>query len=506
MMQPITLILREGVSYRPDNLAECRVRLVSGAEEEYAASWTGWQKIIARILNLRLSTTRLPGIQPDEFSEDTASEEETETEWADADDGKAALARPTLSGGFRLGHLVGSGTLAADEVNDLPAVILEILPKIAARKDDHGELDTHLDRQGLRRMWSYACDLNLREDERATSVDDSRLPLHEWLIQRFLKQVDTLLARGIRASYVEHEDNLTTVRGRLSIRDNLRQNAHAPHRFYCRFEEFSPNRPENRLIKSAILAVRNQTQVDESRRSATHLLEWLHEIPESTDIGRDFSQWRSDRLMSHYQDIRPTCEWILRSLSATPVTGQQAMLGRFVRMHDVFERYVTRWMKERVQRQDGYRVYGQGEGAQSTRILCDGNGGHQMRPDIRIYRQSSGKDQCVAILDAKWKPPRNDGKVASREDFYQMYAYASHWLGESMEETEARLIGLVYPTTQGKDTSVSFEYVNLPRVTGFAFKFQLPYQDDSGTWREGYLLGHETSDNIPYFMRLRPIE
>jgi 5-methylcytosine-specific restriction enzyme subunit McrC len=498
MMQPITLILREGVSYRPDNLAECTVRLVSSAEEEYGATWTGWPKIIARILNLRLSTTRLPGIQSDEFSEDAASEEEAETEWADADDGKAALARPTLSGGFRLGHLVGSGTLAADEVNDLPAVILEILPKITAQNGDDGVQDAETDRLGLRRMWSYACDLNLREDERATSVDDSRLPLHEWLIHRFLKQVDTLLARGIRASYVEHEDNLTTVRGRLSVRDNLTQNVHAPHRFYCRFEEFSPNRPENRLIKSAINTVRYQTHVEESRRSAAHLLEWLHEIPESTDIGRDFSQWRSDRLMSHYQDIRPTCEWILRSLSATPVTGQKALFGRFVRMNDVFERYVTRWMQERVQRQEGYRVYGQGEGEQSTWDLCKGDGGHQMRPDIRVYRSSSSvKPDCVAILDAKWKPPRADGKLASREDFYQMYAYASHWLGASMEETEARLIGLVYPTTNEQDISKRFRYDNLADVEGRSLKFLLPRRVGD-VWREGYLIDGATRGIAAY--------
>jgi 5-methylcytosine-specific restriction enzyme subunit McrC len=322
--------------------------------------------------------------------------------------------------------------------------------------------------------------------------------LHEWLIQRFLKQVDTLLARGIRASYLEHEDNLTTVKGRLSIWDNLRENAHAPHRFYCRFEEFSPNRPENRLIKSAILAVRNQTQVEESRRSATHLLEWLHEIPESTDIGSDFSQWRSDRLMSHYQEIHPTCEWILRSLSPTPVTGQQALFGRFVRMNDVFERYVTRWMQEHVHSEDDFRVYGQGEGEQSTWYLCDGEGGHKMRPDIRVYRSSSSvKPDCMAILDAKWKPPRVDGKLASREDFYQMYAYASHWLGASMEETEARLIGLVYPTANELDISKRFRYGNLSDVEGVVLKFLLPQPIGDG-WREGYLIDGETRGLATY--------
>jgi 5-methylcytosine-specific restriction enzyme subunit McrC len=496
MMRPISLILREGASYDPNSLPKCRVQGKLGTGQ-YDDDEINWPAIIERIVKLRLSTTRLPGVQPEELSEDAASELEADTEWADLKDEKVSLARPTPCGGFRLGHLVGSATLLVDDAGDSPPVTLEILPKITAQNGDDGVQDAEMDRLGLRRMWGYACDLNLREDERVNSVDESRLPLHEWLIQRFLKQVDTLLARGIRASYLEHEDNITTVRGRLSIRDNLSLNAHAPHRFYCRFEEFSPNRPENRLIKSAILAVRNQTQVEESRRSAAHLAEWLHEIPESTDIGRDFSQWRSDRLMSHYQEIHPTCEWILRSLSATPVTGQQAMLGRFVRMNDVFERYVTRWMQERVQRKDGYQVYGQGEGEQSTWNLCDGDGGHQMRPDIRIYRQSSGKPDCVAILDAKWKPPRNDGKLASREDFYQMYAYASHWLGESMEETEARLIGLVYPTTNEQDISKRFRYGNLSDVEGVALKFLLPQPIGDG-WREGYLIDGETRGLATY--------
>ena len=495
-MRPITLILREGASYKPEDLANCRVPVVAKTDE-HDAKWSGWSKIIALILDLQLSTTRLPGLQPDELSEDAASEVEAENKWADAHESKAILARLGPHGGFRLGHLVGSGTLAADEASDMPAVTLEILPKIAARHSDDPILNAEQDRQGLRRMWSYACDLNLREDERVNSVDDSRLPLHEWLIQRFLKQAATLLARGIRASYLEQQDNLTTVRGRLSVRENLSQNAHAPHRFYCRFEEFSPNRPENRLIKLAILAVRNQTQVEMSRRSAANLLEWLHEIPESTDIGRDFSQWRSDRLMSHYQEIRPTCEWILRSLSATPVTGQQALFGRFVRMNDVFERYVTRWMQEHSQHQDNFRVYGQGEGKQSTWNLCNSNGGHQMRPDIRIYRRSPGKSRCVAILDAKWKPSRNDGKLASREDFYQMYAYASHWLGESTAEPETRLIGLVYPTTNEQEVSQSFRYDNLIGVEGKALKFLLP-QRVGDRWREGYLMDEGSRAIVPY--------
>jgi len=387
--------------------------------------------------------------------------------------------------------LVGSATLQWHPSDDLPPVAVEVLPKIA-----HGNEED--DRAGLRRMWEYACELNLREEEQANEADDAKMPLHEWLIQRFLKQVEQLVARGIRAHYLEEEDNLLTVRGRLSVQENLRQNTHAPHRFYCRFEEFSPNRPENRLIKSAILAVRAHTQVPDTRRRAAHLAEWLHEVPVSPGVSRDFSLWRTDRLMTHYLEIRPTCEWILRCQSASPVAGLQSMIGRFVRMNDVFERYVTRWMQETMQ--GNYQVLGQSEG-ESTLPLCKDTHDrpeYQMRPDIRVVCCSASQKDCVAILDAKWKPSNKDGKLASGGDLYQMFAYASHWLSGSDYEDTPRLIGLIYPTTNERETSHTFSYPKLAHVTGRVLRFHLPRRTTDGRWREGFLVDQATHDEWPY--------
>lgn len=483
----IRLVLREGKTYSPK---EIRVHIEENQPtNEVTANLPDdlAERIIAALIEMKLPSTRLPVGSPFPLSEDAENEEALEDQSVD---NKVYLARPTRNGGLALRHLVGSATIQWHPSEGLPPVAVEVLPKITHGNDED-------DRAGLRRMWEYACDLNLREEEQVNEADDARMPLHEWLIQRFLRQVEKLLARGIRAQYVENEDNLLTVRGRLSIQENLRQNKHAPHRFYCRFEEFSPNRPENRLIKSAILAVRAQTQVPNTRRRAAHLAEWLHEVPSSSDVSRDFTLWRTDRLMTHYLEIRPTCEWILRSQSASPVTGLHSMIGRFVRMNDVFERYITRWMQERVE--GDYRVIGQGEDG-GIRPLCKhshGQPAYQMRPDIRIVCRSAATKACVAILDAKWKPTSSDGKLASGGDLYQLFAYASHWLHDFDHEATPRLIGLVYPTTSEKDPAETFTYPMLTGITGRALKFYLPRRVE-GRWCEGFLVDQAEQTIAPY--------
>ena len=209
--------------------------------------------------------------------------------------------------------------------------------------------------------------------------------------------------------------------------------------------------------------------------------------------------------MTHYQEIRPTCEWILLERAPTPTAGRQALFGRFVRMNDVFERYVTRWMQERMT--EDHAVAGPGEGHDSTLPLCQDQGGHQMRPDIRIHHIQGRSRRCSAVLDAKWKKSRDDRKIASREDFYQMYAYASHWLRTQPKEEMSppdTLIGLVYPSVNPGDASIPFVFSELSDygVRGASLKFLLPQRaaGAGGTnWLEGFLLDGLTA--LPDWMK-----
>lgn len=398
-----------------------------------------------------------------------------------------SVVEPWGTGQFRVRNLVGSAQLPHCGLQ------VEILPKlmVGTAADDEQRRGQH--RATLMRMWQFAADLQLRDDDRQAPMEMAQLPLHEWLVQRFLRQVQALLSRGLRFEYIEREDNQTTARGRLMVGANMRINALAPHRFYCRFEELSPDRPENRLIRSALDRVMQRTANVQSRRTAASLADWMHDVPPSRRIAHDLSLWRDDRLMAHYKEIRSTCRWILEEQVSSPVSGKQAMFGRFVRMNDVFERYVARWMAQQLCSQQGnrFKLLDQTSGdSRARKELFMPNGlQNPMKPDMLLFG-SEAQSGCLAILDAKWKQP-DVRELASRADLYQIYAYASHWLADGGGD---RVVALVYPQLHGTDLRhpQPFSFPNLKGVQGMALWFQLPAWNGN-RWTEGFIIDEKTA-------------
>ncbi len=382
---------------------------------------------------------------------------------------------------WKVGGLVGSGRLPKS------GLVFEVLPKVTAGSSDD---DLQAARLSLRRMWSFAADLPLNRDENRAEVAAEHMPLHEWLAQRFLGEVEALLRRGIRLQYVEHEDNLSTLRGRLLPLQNIRHNAFAPHRFYCRFEVLSPDRPENRLIRSA-LAVLVRHSCERNRRRAADLSERMHEVPFSRNVANDFAAWRDDRLMAHYREIRDTCGWILNRRGTAPVRAEQSMRGCFARMHRVFERYVSRWIAQELQAKgEDHRLIDQlSRSAGTTHVRknlwqWEERGGRwtQMRPDMLVYGDDA---QCQMVLDTKWKRHQGDEHI-SQADIYQMFAYTMHWLPPNAGGVVQK-IGLVYPTVEQGGVARRFRFASLERIRGLAVKFKLPRREAAQQrWDEGF--------------------
>lgn len=482
-MPKACLFLYEGETLEKSDLEDRVNRLINDSRPKGNASVS---QAVEALLGLRIRRSAITlGETADEAWEDESSDASSQAQ-------DVAVVQRWGSDKVRVGHLVGSALLPGTGLQ------LEILPKVMEQVNNP---EQH--RQSLMRMWQFASDLQMRDDDGEAFMALAKLPLHEWLIQRFLQQVRALLRRGLRFQYVEQEENLTTARGRLLVSANMRVNALAPHRFYCRFEEMSPNRPENRLIRSALDKARRLTAHDPSRKEAAALADWMHEVPPSRNVAHDFSSWRDDRLMAHYREIRSTCRWILEEQVAAPVGGQVAMFGRFVRMNDVFERYVARWMAQKLG--DSHVLVAQGAGDARARKTLFEPGGLQspMKPDMLLF-EPGAKSSCMAILDAKWKRPEQ-GQLASRGDLYQIYAYASHWM-DGGEGDGDRVVALVYPQLphEAARQPQPFSFPKLAKVKGFALWFELPVWNGKD-WREGLVIQKEAKLS-PWMLECRLME
>lgn len=309
---------------------------------------------------------------------------------------------------------------------------IEILPK---HVEGGGPQTVRQSRSLLRRMLASALDLSPRETDEA-SLEQFDHPLTEWVMQRFLLALDQLVKRGMRRDYLRVEEMQPYLRGQLDMACQMRTPPGRAHLFSICHDVFSVDRPENRLLKSALSRVMYAAQEAENWRLASTLLCLLDEVPPSRDVAADFKAWRSDRLMAHYEPVRPWCELVLSHQVPLAVAGDTRGLSLMFPMEKLFERYVGRAVRSQLP--SGYRLTEQA--ARHSLCTHDGTGFFRLRPDFLV--EGDGR---IWVLDAKWKTidsaRRDERYQMNQADFYQLHAYGHHYLAGHGE------LALIYPMT-----------------------------------------------------------
>lgn len=320
--------------------------------------------------------------------------------------------------------------------------IIEVLPKI--HDAEHFELKA---RQLLCRLILDAMELPTREAENA-SLALKHNCLSEWVIAQFLAELDYLLKRGLRFDYLRVEEEQRYLRGQLNVVQQLRQPPGRQHHFQIRHDIFVPNRAENRLLMTALQLVCKSTQDAENWRLAHELRSQLLELPSSSDIAADFKAWRDDRLMAHYQAIKPWLELILYQRMPLSTVGDYRGISLLFPMERLFEVTVAKALQKAA-----VAVTGSSKAIKTqcrTAFLCSHqqHAWFQLKPDL-----SAEFDGHQWIMDTKWK--RLDLKESaskfglSQQDFYQMFAYGHKYL-----VCNGSLV-LIYPAWQGFPASTA---------------------------------------------------
>jgi len=320
---------------------------------------------------------------------------------------------------------------------------LEILPK-------HHEQDDCLvkSRQLLRKLIQRALQLKPRETSVA-SLELFDAPLSEWVMGQFLAELDLLVKRGVRFDYQRIEEEQRFLRGQLNVVAQMRQPPGRQHHFQIRHDVFLPDRAENRLLKLALEQVAKSTQDAANWRLANELRSMLAEVPSSKQVSRDLRAWSCDRLMAHYQAIKPWCELILNQQMPIAVSGEWRGMSLLFPMEKLFECYVEGWLRQRL-------LHGAKLTSQASRHhLCRHDSGKMfcLKPDLLI-----DTPEQRWILDTKWKridagKPDNNYDL-SQSDFYQLFAY-----GHKYRRGEEPRLVLIYPYWSGLQKALPvFDY------------------------------------------------
>ena len=312
--------------------------------------------------------------------------------------------------------------------------IIEILPKTGKKQNDK----SHARRQLLMMLATLK---NFRHIETTTaSIMTSRMTLMDIFIQQFITSMEVIVRKGLKHDYLRQQDNLSWLKGKLLISEQLKKNSVRRDRFYVEYDEYRVERPENRLLKTAIDKVYGYTNNPSLLQTLSRLQALFDPIPKVDNIDIAWRQVHLDRHMQHYEIALNWAKLILQGNSPHCMQGHTEAISLLFPMEAVFEAFVTAWLRQHCH--PHWQVK-----PQSTSHYLAHQGEtprFQLRPDVWLIPRN-GQEASAVICDMKWKivDAMQDKLNLAQSDLYQMLAYGiNHLRGEGD-------MLLIYPYHEG---------------------------------------------------------
>ena len=301
------------------------------------------------------------------------------------------------------------------------------------------------DNLGLVELLDYAHGLDmLRRIEGpdfAAKVQD--VYLLDLLVLLFVEETERLLQRGLLADYVETEDDLAVLRGRLLADRQVLQRFGRIDRLECRFDEASTDIVENQILAAALAVcaplVRNFTL---RRRVQTlrSILDGACTPPAGMSPASVRANLVYQRLNRYYRDAHQLA-WLLLEGLGVHDFHQPGVLRCFaflLDMNALFERFITRWLTQVLGR-SGLTVHSQ---RQDYSILWNPDEGQAYAAIIPDLLVDAGRGRAKLPVDAKYK--FYDRKDVANSALYQTFLYGFAYSHADAEQVRALIL---YPAS-----------------------------------------------------------
>lgn len=268
-----------------------------------------------------------------------------------------------------------------------------ILPKIA----------NHNDEQNLNifiYMLMYAYEVKLLNEDTSLSENLKSDNILEVFVQMFANGLLQELKKGMYKKYITQQDNLSVLKGKYLINENLKYNF-IKNKIYCEYDEFSSNNELNQFF----LYVVKYLQKFVKDKKLLKQCELIFDEVEYKSVDINKLNIHFDRLNIRFKTSFEVAILLLKQ--SIPLFNQDKKSFAFLfDMNVLFEKFIARIVKEEF---DDVEVP-----TKSKKF-----GELYLKPDIIVKSKN-------LIIDCKYKILEKSS-IASRDDRYQMYVYANNF-------------------------------------------------------------------------------
>jgi 5-methylcytosine-specific restriction enzyme subunit McrC len=245
----------------------------------------------------------------------------------------------------------------------------------------------------------------IKFDSDTVNIAESR-DITDLIFESFLRNATASTSRGLLTGYRRVEETSKVLHGRVLIGEQLKKRFGHMYPVEVAFDEFTENIPENIELNMAITkAMKFGNLTADQHRDYRHLSRKFSEI----DASNAELRWTKNRHNIHYWNSLVLAELINSGKGFYEELGGLAVSGFTVDMYRVFEKFLLRELKQRIEKHGGV--------VETKYLHLDEE--NRQRAQIDIMWRKDGKIKFIA--DAKYKDPASNWESA----LYQVNTYAT---------------------------------------------------------------------------------
>ncbi|MHA1921315.1 MAG: McrC family protein [Promethearchaeota archaeon] len=252
----------------------------------------------------------------------------------------------------------------------------------------------------------------------------------------FLNHLNDILKQGLLKKYIRRSENMSFLKGKLLVKNQINENLIDKSRFFCEYEDVTFDNIENRIVLSAlnslISLIRFNTYLrNELRKFEVILKDFISLVKV---YPHECIQVRFNRINQYYEDIIKLSQLILEERFIRSVhKGRSRGFNFIVDMNTVYEEFISKIIEEVITGDPKFKGYDV-ESQSRFKYLVKG-GRITIRPDIVIRKNDQ---EYPVIIDAKYK------KGEPQSDYYQVITY-------SLALRSSKACCLLYPKTEKRE-------------------------------------------------------
>jgi 5-methylcytosine-specific restriction enzyme subunit McrC len=287
--------------------------------------------------------------------------------------------------------------------------------------------------------WENTLDRGIDESLDKEAFDN----IYNLLTSLLVIGVSRLVRQGFLKGYEPHNDDLTTLRGKVNLPETIGGKFLSSRRLSCSFDEFTEDIVMNRIIRSTLSNLTRCEALDNLYRyKCTELLRHFHGVG---DIDLNEVSWNRllySRHSNNYRMIVGICELINCGLISTEEKGRVRFASyiKDAAMAKLYEKFILNFYRKELKE---CRVYS-GHIEWQLDSVSEDNLLPTMKTDVEI-EGPGGK----LIIDAKYYKSalitsyRSEAKTLISHNLYQIFAYVKN------DPYQGQKSGmLLYPTVE----------------------------------------------------------